>query len=169
MLITEMKNSIQIGDFKVVRDFDCNFLPEKKTIINTINAYSWTVTSKSPVFKEALQQSDILLPDGVSIVWAAKLLTQEKIKKVAGADLHNKLLALLNRIGGSCFYLGSAQSTLDLVEVKVKKEYPNISVKTYSPPYKKYLCGISRQYLFLPHSLFLRSVRATGINFKRLS
>ena len=122
----KMENSIQIGDFKVVRDFDCISLPEKKTIINTINAYSWTVTSKNPVFKEALQKSDILLPDGVSIVWAAKFLTKEKIKKVAGADLHNKLLALLNKVGGSCFYLGSTQNTLNLLEAKVKKEYPNI-------------------------------------------
>lgn len=159
----KMENSIQIGDFKVVRDFDCISLPEKKTIINTINAYSWTVTSKNPVFKEALQKSDILLPDGVSIVWAAKFLTKEKIKKVAGADLHNKLLALLNKVGGSCFYLGSTQNTLNLLEAKVKKEYPNITVKTYSPPYKKVFSEEDNQAMYAAINSFSPDVVFVGM------
>ena len=42
----------------------------------------------------------------------------------------------LNQKGGVCFFLGSSKKTLSLVCEKVKTVYPNIQVKTYSPPYK---------------------------------
>jgi N-acetylglucosaminyldiphosphoundecaprenol N-acetyl-beta-D-mannosaminyltransferase len=36
-------------------------------------------------------QSDVLIPDGIGIVLAARILTKGKIKKIAGADLHTCL------------------------------------------------------------------------------
>ncbi len=131
-----MEKTLHIGDFDVAVDFHLDKLPEEKLVINTINAYSWTMTDRFPVFKKALQTSDILLPDGVSIVFAAKLLTKQKIKKTAGADLHYMALELLNKTNGSCFYLGAAPDTLKLIKTRINKEYPHIRVGSYSPPFK---------------------------------
>ncbi len=58
-----------------------------KLLINTINAHSYNVTQTDVAYKEALMNSDILIPDGVSVVWANKWLTGKKIQKIAGADL----------------------------------------------------------------------------------
>lgn len=109
---------------------------EKKILINTINQYSYCIAEKDPSFKEALQGSDILLPDGVAIVKAVKLTSGRNIKKIAGADLHEYLLEELNKKGGSCFYLGSSENTLTKIKTRLASEYPNIQVGTYSPPYK---------------------------------
>ncbi|HEX3383533.1 MAG TPA: WecB/TagA/CpsF family glycosyltransferase, partial [Mucilaginibacter sp.] len=87
-------------------------------------------------FKEALTGSDVLLPDGVGIVAAVKMLKGENLKKIAGADLHQHLLERLNKEGGRCFYLGSKPSTLDAIRKRLSVEYPNIKVGVYSPPYK---------------------------------
>jgi N-acetylglucosaminyldiphosphoundecaprenol N-acetyl-beta-D-mannosaminyltransferase len=110
-------------------------LKEKK-IINTINQYSFCIAENDPDFKKALQKSDILLPDGIAIVQAIKLLKKEKIKKIAGADIHNYLLEELNKVNGRCFYMGSKNSTLNKIKERIAKEYPNIQISTYSPPYK---------------------------------
>ena len=58
-------------------DFNISYpqLPfEKKVIVNTINPYSYCIAQRDHLFKDALTTSDILLPDGIGIVWAAKVL-----------------------------------------------------------------------------------------------
>ena len=109
---------------------------EEKMIINTINQYSYCIAEKDERFKEALMNSDILLPDGIGIVAASRFLNGNKIKKIAGADIHRFLLEKLNRESGSCFYLGSSKKTLKKIKKRIQKEYPNIRVGKYSPPFK---------------------------------
>ena len=111
-------------------------LPNRKLLINTINAHSFNVARKDSVFFNALQSADILLPDGVSVIMAARILLGVKIKKIAGADLFQYQLRRLNTIGGSCFFLGSSELTLQKIYNKAKIEFPNVKVNRYSPPYK---------------------------------
>jgi N-acetylglucosaminyldiphosphoundecaprenol N-acetyl-beta-D-mannosaminyltransferase len=105
-------------------------------MINTLNQYSYCLAESDAIFKKALVASDILLPDGIAIVAAMRLLTGRKIKKVAGADLHQHILSDLNAKGGSCFYLGASDETLLKIKVRVAQEFPSISVSTFSPPFK---------------------------------
>ncbi len=107
-----------------------------KCLINTINQYSYIIAQKDAEFKKALMGSDVLLPDGVGITAALKMLKGENVKKIAGADLHQYLLEKLNASGGKCFYLGSKDSTLEAIKTRLNKEYPNIKVGVYSPPFK---------------------------------
>ena len=126
-----MEYSIYNGDL-----FDLDY--SKKTLITTINQYSFCVAEEDLEFKMALLQSDILLPDGMGIVSAVQLQTGEKIKKIAGADIHLHLLNDLNEKAGSCFYLGASESTLAKIKERLSKEFPNIEVATYSPPFKSH-------------------------------
>lgn len=81
-------------------------------------------------------KGEVLIPDGVSIVWAVKWLTGENIKKIAGADLFFYEMERLQKIKGKCFFLGSTNETLIKIRERAKKKYPNVQVETYSPPYK---------------------------------
>ena len=73
---------IQLEDDKI--SVDCSFLlSPRRTVVNTINAYSWVVAERDSEFKTALLNSDIWVPDGIAIVWAAKVLKGEKIKKIS--------------------------------------------------------------------------------------
>jgi N-acetylglucosaminyldiphosphoundecaprenol N-acetyl-beta-D-mannosaminyltransferase len=107
-----------------------------KTLVNTINQYSFCIAEEDIAFKKSLQYSDVLLPDGMAIVAAVRLLTGQKIKKIAGADIHHYLLQELNKKGGSCFYLGSSENTLLKIKERVLIDFPNIRVGTFSPPFK---------------------------------
>ena len=110
--------------------------PSRKQVINTINPHSYITAKDDNAFREALQASDTLLPDGSGIVLAAKQINKEQIKKIAGSDLHVYLLEELEKVGGSVFYMGSSQNTLDKIHERIAKEYPNIRVGSYSPPFK---------------------------------
>ncbi|HEY4788244.1 MAG TPA: WecB/TagA/CpsF family glycosyltransferase [Bacteroidales bacterium] len=113
-------------------------LDGKHVIINTINAYSYVVAKNDPEFKQALQHSHILLPDGSPIVWASRFAGNGKIKhKIAGHDIFCHLMDILNKNNGSCFFLGSSEKTLDKIRNNIQTDYPNVKVQAYSPPFKK--------------------------------
>ncbi|WP_324024130.1 WecB/TagA/CpsF family glycosyltransferase [Maribacter sp. BPC-D8] len=107
-----------------------------KVVINTINPHSYCVAEKDPSFKSALLASDFLLPDGIGIVWAGKMLKNKKFNKIAGYDIFVHLLAYLEKTKGTCFFLGASNETLSLIDAKAKIEYPNIRIGSYSPPFK---------------------------------
>ena len=86
--------------------------------------------------KQALLQSDILVPNGAGITLAARWLTGKQIHNVSRDDLHLSILQHLDKIAGSVFYLGASDRTLALIAERILTEYPNIRVKTYSPPYR---------------------------------
>jgi len=128
--------TIKLFNYSILSS-DIGFLqPKSKCVVNTINQYSYIIAEKDPEFKKALMNSDVLLPDGIGIVVAAKVLENKKIKKIAGADLHNYLLNRLEADGGSCFYLGSSEKTLGEIKKRLAKEFPSVKAGFYSPPYK---------------------------------
>ena len=113
-------------------------LPQGKLLINTINAHSYNTALKDPLFAEALQKGDALIPDGISIVKACRWLKakSQPQERIAGWDLFVFEMERLNQKGGKCFFMGSSEKVLSLIREKAKRIYPNITVETYSPPYK---------------------------------
>lgn len=142
-----MDPSVKNLNYKSIVLFDYNVfcgsledikLSDDKLIINTINAYSYVVAKHDKQFKTVLQFSDILLPDGFPIVFAARLLKKSNsIKKIAGTDLFHHKMRLLDQKEGSCFFLGALPGTLKIIENKAHIDYPNVKVNSYSPPFKK--------------------------------
>jgi N-acetylglucosaminyldiphosphoundecaprenol N-acetyl-beta-D-mannosaminyltransferase len=115
---------------------DLNF--DSQLIINTINPHSYCLAISDLQFKRSLKNSDILLPDGIGIVFAVKLLAGKSIKKISGTDLHIHLLKKANNEGLRIFYMGASQETLLKIMNRLCIEYPNCIANFYSPPYKTY-------------------------------
>lgn len=109
-----------------------------KVLINTINAHSYNRAQDDDLFAEALRNGDYLIPDGASIVKAChrlKAKSQPK-ERIAGWDLFKIEMNRLNKEGGKCFFMGSSEKVLSLIKQQAAKDYPQIQVETYSPPYK---------------------------------
>lgn len=111
-------------------------LKKSKALITTINAHCYNITLTDKYYQEALLNSDVLIPDGISIVFALRWLTGKKIKKIAGEDLFFYELKRLQNVRGKCFFLGSTDATLEKIKERIEKEYSAIQIQTYSPPYK---------------------------------
>lgn len=130
---------LKIKDIKIADSKDTlSKLQDKKLLINTINAHSYNTALKDPLFAEALTKGDVLIPDGASIVMACKWLKAKSQPKerIAGWDLFVYEMEKLNASGGKCFFMGSSEKVLALIKGKAAEVYPNITVETYSPPYK---------------------------------
>ena len=128
---------MQIGDYDIFdNSLDTIFSANKKVVVNTINAHSYIVAKEDSLFKKALKESDILLPDGEGVVLLAQTVFGKKIKKIAGADAHDVLLKKAEKEKLRCFYLGSKETTLQLIKNNLEKKYPTIQFGFFSPPFK---------------------------------
>lgn len=113
-------------------------LSDGKVWVNTINAHSYNLSRRDPQFSQALRSCDVLLPDGVSIIWAKKFIERKNIRKQAGNDFFNfSMNRLQHKGGGKVFFLGSSINTLEKIKDKACVEYPDVTIYTYSPPFKK--------------------------------
>ena len=108
----------------------------KKALICTLNAHSYNISKIDNVYHDALLNSEVLIPDGISVVLAIRWLTGQRLKKIAGADLFDYEMKKLQKTGGKCFFLGSSEITLQKIKDRVAIEFPGIIVDSYSPPFK---------------------------------
>lgn len=101
------------------------------------NPHSLEVAEDDPVFKDALKQADLLLPDGIGIVIASRLLAGRIRKRITGSDIFRGVSDELNRRGtASYFLLGSTVENLWEFRRKLAMEFPNIRLAgSYSPPF----------------------------------
>lgn len=130
-------------------------LPEGKFLINTINAHSYNTALKDKSFAEALIRGGMLIPDGASIVKACRWLKakSQPTERIAGWDLfcfemrtlsdshlkgENAYWKKINpeRERPTVMFMGSSEKVLSLIRERAAKDYPNLKVVTYSPPYK---------------------------------
>lgn len=152
---------IKLQDYYIFTDSLSKIITNNKTVINTINAHSYVVAKQDDSFKNALANSDVLLPDGEGIITMVKLLKGEKIKKIAGADIHDYLLKIANQNNLKCFYLGSSEQTLKKIKQKLKPQYSDINFEFFSPPFKAEFSSqdnkkmISEVNRFKPDFLFI--------------
>lgn len=130
---------LQLKNLSIIQEKkQLSTLPDKKILINTINAHSYNTALKDRLFAESLQHCDALIPDGISIVKACKWLNakSQPEERIAGWDLFEFEMNKLNQKGGKCFFMGSSEKVLALIKEKAKIVYPNILIESYSPPYK---------------------------------
>jgi len=103
-----------------------------------LNPHSFEVACKDSLFQTALKQADFLIPDGVGIVIASKILGGNISERITGSDIFSGLSNSLNEIGSyRYFFLGSTEEILAKIKIRLAQDFPDIVFAgAYSPPYK---------------------------------
>ncbi len=101
------------------------------------NPHSLVMAAGDPLFREALLNAGILVPDGAGILLAARVLNKPVRERVAGFEFFRALSDHVSTNGGAkYFFLGSSKHVLDLITARIQREYPDITIcGTYSPPF----------------------------------
>ena len=77
-------------------------------------------------FKTVLNQADLVLPDGIGVLYSAKILGTPLKSRVPGIDFAERMLGVLNDMGGRLFLLGAKPSVAEQAGEKILERYPNI-------------------------------------------
>ena len=94
---------LRLSDLSIIESKQAlDTIPDRKILINTINAHSFNVAQKDDYFAEALVKGDYLIPDGASIIKACKWLKAKSQPKerIAGWDLFTFEMQRLNEKRG---------------------------------------------------------------------
>jgi len=78
--------------------------------------------------RDSILWSDLVLADGLPIVWSGTLLRQPLPERVPGIDIFYRLLERAGRHGYRVFFLGARQEVLDEVVRRATAEHPGLVV-----------------------------------------
>lgn len=99
---------------------------KKKTSIFTPNINLLIAAHKDQQYKDVLNTSGLLVPDGKPLVWTSKWLKQPLTEKVSGSSLFFRLCEVSAQENMRVFLLGAAPGVGDIAKQKLEKKYPEI-------------------------------------------
>ena len=110
----------------------------KKTFIVTANPETFMMSEKDTEMRDLLLDKDtILVPDGIGIVKAARMINYDIKERIAGIDIANKLLELGNKQKKSIYLFGAKQEVIDSMKEVLKNNYPNLKLSGTANGYEK--------------------------------
>lgn len=83
-------------------------------------------SEKDPEFRRILNEADLVLPDGIGVVYSAKILGTPLKERVPGIDFAADMLAQLNEMGGRLFLLGAKPGVAEEAGSRICTQYPNL-------------------------------------------
>ncbi len=99
-----------------------------RLVIGVVNAAKIVRMRNEIPLREAVLGADIVLADGMSVVWASRILGLPLPERIAGIDLFYSLLDLADRQGYSVYLLGAEQNVLDIVMKRIRESYPHARI-----------------------------------------
>lgn len=105
------------------------FLEHKdKKIIVTPNAEILQLCVEDAEVREIVKSADYIIPDGIGVVRAAKMLGTPLKGKVAGCELGWNILEEMQNKGKRLFLLGAKPGVAEAAAEKMRQSYPNLIV-----------------------------------------
>lgn len=102
----------------------------------TPNAHHIVQIRRDAHLRQIYNNADVVLADGMSIVWASRLLRAPLRARVAGSDLFPRLCGAAAEHGCKVFLLGGGPGVANTVAERLCQLYPQLKVVgVYSPPY----------------------------------
>lgn len=90
---------------------------------------------EDPELMRVMQSADMVIPDGMPLIWASRWLGSPLPERVTGADLVPSLAALAARKGYRIYMLGAKPDVAQSAKKKLEANYPGIQiVGCVSPP-----------------------------------
>jgi N-acetylglucosaminyldiphosphoundecaprenol N-acetyl-beta-D-mannosaminyltransferase len=102
----------------------------------TPNAQHILTLQNDAHFQEIYCKAFLVVPDGVSLLWAAKFLQTPLKGRVNGTDLFERLCCVAAEKGLKIFLLGGRPGAAEKAKETLKGRYPSLKiVGTHCPPY----------------------------------
>ncbi|TFC19856.1 glycosyltransferase [Cryobacterium algoritolerans] len=100
----------------------------RRLLIGVVNAAKVVKMRKDELLRGSLLETDVLLADGQSVVWASRILGHPLPERIAGIDLFERLLESANVNSESVYFLGARPEVLGALLDQVGTRFPGLRV-----------------------------------------
>ena len=126
-----------MGYSEVLKQIHCWHDAQKCGVISFVNPHSVVTARKDKEMDAALRHSSLILPDGVGICLASRILGYPPVARITGPSLMLKLCEWSQYYGYSHFFYGGAAGVSERLAERLKQKIPKIKIAgTYCPPFR---------------------------------
>lgn len=100
----------------------------ERLTIGVVNAAKLVKMRSDRLLRDSVLGADLIVADGMAVVWASRTLGQHLPERVTGIDLFEGLLSLADRKNLSIYLLGAAAEVLDELVRRVRSRYPELRI-----------------------------------------
>lgn len=109
---------------------------KKKSYVVAINVDVVIKIEHDSYLKKITDNADMVLVDGMPLIWIAKWKKRPVKAKISGSDLVPILCSRAAKKGYSVFIIGGKDGIAEKAKANLEKQYPSINiVGTYAPPF----------------------------------
>jgi N-acetylglucosaminyldiphosphoundecaprenol N-acetyl-beta-D-mannosaminyltransferase len=103
--------------------------------LTVVNAAKVVAATGDQELKKILLNADLVTADGMSVVWASRLLGQALKERVTGIDLFARLVQYAATRGLSVYFLGATEAAVKKVVEVLQTQYPALRVAGFRNGY----------------------------------
>ena len=108
----------------------------KNSYVVTPNVDHLVKLEEDKEFQDVYRDADLVLTDGMPLIWISKLIKSPIKEKVSGSDIFPKVCSRAAKEGKTLFLLGAAEGVAQKAAEKLTEKYKGLEiVGVYSPSY----------------------------------
>lgn len=97
-------------------------------LVATANPEFVFMAQKNAQFRQTLAEASFVLPDGIGVIFASRILGRGLQSRVAGIDFATGILDILNKQGGSVFLLGAKDGVAQKGAERLQAQFPHLHI-----------------------------------------
>lgn len=100
----------------------------RRLLIGVLNVAKVVNMERDPVLRSSVLEADLVVADGMGVVWASRLLGQALPERVAGIDLMDRMLARSAERGYRVYCLGATAEVLAAAVERMRADHPGAQI-----------------------------------------
>ncbi len=112
----------------VIKKIDQFIKEQKPHSLSFINPEIIMKCRQVPELKQMILSADLIAPDGINVLWAAKMLGHSLPERVTGTDILYDISKLSALKGYSIYLLGAAPGIADKAADVLRRLYPGVNI-----------------------------------------
>lgn len=98
------------------------------SLIATPNSEIVILAGKNAELRRAIEEAELVIPDGIGLVYASRILGQPLKERVTGIDFLERALERLAAAGGSAYFLGGRPGVAEKAAAAMEARYPGLRI-----------------------------------------
>lgn len=131
-----INSDISVITYKKAIDRICELSMLESAYVCLVNVHMLIEAYDSLSFSNVVNSADLALPDGMPVAKSISLIYGVKQDRVAGMDVFVDLMSVAEKKRKKVFLYGGTEKVLDAIKKKAAKEYPELELDSFSPPFR---------------------------------